>query len=537
MENALIYQVQLLLSYNKISFDKEELAFQIQSHPSYPSLHAITGVLEHFGIDNLALDIPPTQEVLDQLPKTFLAQVATDNGKDFAIVINRGQKAEVIMDSKTKSIVPTTVFLEKFTGIIVAVEKTAATPEIIKNSSIARKGLLSLLGVVLASLIFLSSPSVSEISYLLLAIVGTFISLAIVKQQLGLQTDIGNAFCSSTDTTKDCNTVLSSRGATIFNTFKLSDLSIIYFSGLTLSIVASIVLNYNLSHLLAVSLLATPIIIYSIYYQYAFAKAWCPLCLIIAGILGLQGIISGFYFSEILSMSIKSLLISIGSFTTSIAIWSFVYPKIESLKNLKQIKIEYFKFKRNFELFKTVLNKSPKIDTKIPFTSEIIFGNKKAPLSIVIITSPFCGHCKPVHTLIEDILKSKRDQVAITIRFSVSTKDKETDLYKITSRLTEIYHTSGKEDCMQAMHDIYDGMDLENWLSQWGVCEKSILYGEVLSAQNEWCLSHSINFTPEILINGKSFPKEYDRKDLTFFIEDLLEDCTSNYTEPAVQIH
>ena len=33
----------------------------------------------------------------------------------------------------------------------------------------------------------------------------------------------------------------------------------------------------------------------------------------------------------------------------------------------------------------------------------------------------------------------------------------------------------------------------------------------------------AINFTPEILINGKSFPKEYSRTDLIFFIEDLEE--------------
>ena len=40
--------------------------------------------------------------------------------------------------------------------------------------------------------------------------------------------------------------------------------------------------------------------------------------------------------------------------------------------------------------------------------------------------------------------------------------------------------------------------------------------------QNNW----DDNFTPEILINGKSFPKEYDRQDLLFFIEEF-----SNYEQ------
>ena len=50
MKSPLSLIVKKLLSKNAISFDKKELDFQIQSHPSYPSLHAITGVLDHFNI-------------------------------------------------------------------------------------------------------------------------------------------------------------------------------------------------------------------------------------------------------------------------------------------------------------------------------------------------------------------------------------------------------------------------------------------------------------------------------------------------------
>ncbi len=539
MDNALIYQVQSLLSYNKIPFDREELAFQIKSHPSYPSLHAITGVLEHFAIDNLALDIPTTQEVLNQLPKTFLAQVETGSGKEFAVIINKGHKIEVIKEKKNSETLSPNQFLEKFTGIIVAVERTENVTEIKTKSSLSRKLILALLTITVASLIFLSNPSTTIVVYLILAILGSFVSIAIIKQQLGLQTDIGNTFCSSSDTTKDCNAVLSSKGALIFNTFKLSDISIVYFTGLTLSVMASIIIGHDFFHLLVMSLLATPVIIYSIYYQYAFAKAWCPLCLIVAGVLGIQGVIAGLYISEMItsSIDIRALLTSLGLFTMIIGFWSFLSPKMESLKKLKQIKIDYFKFKRNFDLFKTVLDKSPIINTTIPLTTEIIFGNKNAPLSIVIVTSPFCGHCKPVHTLVEEILKTKENQVAITVRFNVNTKEKESDLYKVTSRLTEIYLLDGPEECMKAMHDIYDGLAVQKWLTDWGTCKDSMLYDDILNAQNNWCQFNNINFTPEILINGRSFPKEYDRKDLAFFIEDLSENCLAQCLETNLQTY
>ena len=73
------------------------------------------------------------------------------------------------------------------------------------------------------------------------------------------------------------------------------------------------------------------------------------------------------------------------------------------------------------------------------------------------------------------------------------------------------------------MDDIYGGMKLEKWVSKWNKTTNFNLYSKTLQTEKEWCTNNSINFTPEILINGKSFPKEYKREDLLFFVEDLEE--------------
>ncbi|AZI23465.1 hypothetical protein EIH07_10670 [Chryseobacterium taklimakanense] len=36
--------------------------------------------------------------------------------------------------------------------------------------------------------------------------------------------------------------------------------------------------------------------------------------------------------------------------------------------------------------------------------------------------------------------------------------------------------------------------------------------------------SHGLSFTPIFLINGYRFPQSYDREDIFYFIDDLLED-------------
>lgn len=522
MNNSVIYQVEQLLRLNKIAFDQEELAFQIQSHPSYPSLHAITGVLTHFNIDHLALVVPATEEVLEQLPTVFLTCMKIEEDQFFGIVVKEGNSLITYYDAKDKKEYSVQEFLQYFTGIIVAVEKEETDNLSVqtKNATYLRTGLFAILGFMLIGLLYQAPFTIASLSYGIIALLGVFMSAIIIKQQLGIETSIGTAFCSDTNASKNCNAVLSSNGASLFG-IKLSDLSLLYFIGLSCSVIALSILNYDLTPLYILSFIAAPITIYSIYYQYAFAKAWCSLCLTIVGILLIQTGIGLFQINHILQVN-ALLVIGIVCVVTLLA-WLFIEPRFLASKRLKRANIDFTKFKRNYILFDTLLTKSPKKQTHIHNVSEIVLGNKHAPLSIVLFTSPFCKHCTAVHTLLEDILKSYRDLVAITIRINANTDNKESDIYKITSRLIELYHIEGQDLCLQAMHDIYGEMTPDTWLSTWGTCEQTEVYHQTLVDQQNWGTENGINFTPEILINGYSFPSAYTREDLRYFIEELHE--------------
>ena len=63
--------VKVFLTKTGHSLNSEELKLQLLSHPTYPSLHSVTGVLTHFRIDNVAVDVPIDQETLEQLPDVF----------------------------------------------------------------------------------------------------------------------------------------------------------------------------------------------------------------------------------------------------------------------------------------------------------------------------------------------------------------------------------------------------------------------------------------------------------------------------------
>jgi uncharacterized membrane protein len=529
----------LLLKKNDIPFDKEELSFQIESHPSYPSLHSITGVFDHFNIENVAARVPNTQEVFDQLPDSFIAQLNDDNGQEL-VLLEKKKGSNKIYDTQGKSrVLSNAEFLKKFTGIVVAAEKDENSTEKISNN----KGALANVGfgLTIASLlaVFILSTYSTAISYafyatFVMAVAGIFISVAILKQEFGIRSAIGDAFCSSDSEKKDCNAVLTSNGATIFGDYKLSDMCLIYFVGLGLSIFLLAIQGLSLQPIYWIGILSLPITLYSIFYQAFTVKTWCLLCLSIVGVLWVQAgipfLLDSFAFG--FEFNVTELLAVLIGFIASFSIWSYVKPKYTDAKENKQYKLDYYKFKRKYSLFNTLLKNGSQVDTTLANKDEIVFGNPNSNVEIVVVTNPFCGHCKPVHTIVEGILEQFKDEVKIAIRFNVFMNDKEGEVITITTNLLHMYHNEGQETCLKAMDDAYNNMKPKEWIETWAKSDiDKDRFFTSLEAQKEWCGNNKINFTPEILVNGYSFPKEYDRKDISFFIEELSEE----YNQPTPQ--
>ncbi|GAB5526936.1 MAG: hypothetical protein Roseis2KO_48080 [Roseivirga sp.] len=515
-----------LLQKNRIAFDKTELFFQIQSHPSYPSLHAVTGVLDHFRIENVAASVPTDEVSLSQLPDSFMAQVERD-----LVIASRTKNGFQVYDSSfKKKLWSTEEFLEKFSGIVVAVESTEESVKKAKKNHLSRIMPVAI-GLVLLTFLFVSGPAPASLIFLALALTGTAISIAILKQELGMKTTLGNAFCSDASEKKDCDAVLNSNGATIFGKYKFSDMSMIYFLTLSLTCILAIIQGQSLTASFYLSFLSLPITLYSLYYQWAVVKKWCLLCLSIVGVLwaqaGLALVVTDFSTPV---GTISALLLGLVALIVLTA-WAYLRPGLEEFQSNQRAHIDYVKFKRNFDLFSTQLQKTDPIQTQIEQPLEIVFGNRKAPLSITLVTNPSCGHCKAAHLLMEDILSQYPEMVKITIRFNINTDNEQGALVKVTSRLLELYEEQGKDICLMAMSEIYGNSSPEEWLEKWSDCIEPQLYVEVLKAGKEWCVEHKINFTPAILINGFSFPRSYERADLIYFIEDLHEATSSETLE------
>ncbi|WP_044399852.1 vitamin K epoxide reductase family protein [Lacinutrix sp. Hel_I_90] len=535
MKDTLSFLVQALLQNNKIKIDSAELDFQIQSHPSYPSLHAITGVLSHFTIVHTAIRVPVDKNTLEQLPASYIGQIKSEDETEFAFVINKGKKYKIIYSNKKSKTISEAIFLEQFTGVLVAVEKDETKPKQQASTAHFQNPLFGIALVLFTVLFFNSEPSLPASIYFILSLIGVGVSLLIIQHDLGLDSKIIDSICSQESKTTNCNAVLNSKGATLYKHIKLSDVSLIYFVAIGVSSLLLSLTRIPLTTLYLISVMALPVIIYSIYYQVKVSKNWCVLCLGIVSILMFQAV--PFFITDVnvSIFSIESILLITFSIFTIAGLWLFISSKLKQEQAFRKLKLESHKFKRNFDLFNTLLKQSKTLNTALTNTPEIVLGNTKAALNIMVITNPFCGHCKGVHHLVESILKQHYNDLSITVRFNINTSNLENNGVLVSSRLLELFHTESEQKCLEAMHEIYSTGEASSWLAKWGKSANASIYGDILEAEYAWCLDNNINFTPEILINGKSYPQAYDRSDLIYFIEDLNETCCTNAQTTQLQ--
>lgn len=527
MNNQLIFLLNQLAIKNNISLDIDETKIQLLSHPYYPSINSITDLFNHFEIDNLALKVENDLETFSQLPDTFLGQIKDSKVEELILVTKANNGVELVFNEKKSEFKSINEFLELWTGILVVIEKPDKK---IKGKSgianYAKKGIIITSFICLGYVFIKSQPSLFQIIHFLLSVIGIYISYLIVQHELGFHSNILDKFCSGQNKKTNCDAVLSSKGATLFGLFKLSDVGLAYFVSLVVGWLMVALNGFQANSIFyLLSTLTVPFTFFSIYYQWNVVKSWCPLCLTVVSILWLQFgslfFINSFW--EQLIIIDNSYVLFMGGLLAVIALWSLIQPLLKKEQEFEKLEIEHIKFKRNFNLFKAALNLSNPVNVIIPDTNELVFGNKNANFNIVIVTNPMCGYCKESHQLVEKILSNKELDLKIIIRFNVSPESIESPGTKITLKILELYHTSKEEQCLQSLSDIYGELDAETWLKKWGeTSERSYL--EILKNEKTWCTANKINFTPAILINGKQYPKEYGRMDLLYFLEELIEE-------------
>lgn len=518
----------MFLNKNSININAEELEFQLRSHPTYPSLHSVTGVLDHFSVKNYALEVPRNKETLSLLPSTFLALIKNDYHNGFVLVNKKNKSLNISYNENKRTVMSEHDFIGLWSGVIVIIEDDIKEiGQKSKNHSFASR-IMPIAILVIISTYYIYQNTTFATIHFLLSIVGLSVCTLILYHELGISSKVLDKFCADGNRKTNCNDVLNSKGANVFGYIKLSDAGIIYFVSIIISALILKNSSNSFSPLIVISLLATPFTFFSVYYQYRIVKKWCPLCLTVVSILWLQAIAINLINYKEITLELNAVLTTAVCFMLSFTLWQNISPLFKKEQEYHALKITHFKFKRSFNIFQSLLQSVDRIDTQSRIANEIVFRNthENAILEIVVITNPLCGFCKEAHLLVERLILLNNTSMNTTIRFNVNDDPNSLDS-KISLRLLEIYNLDGDKACKIAMHDIYSKIKPKEWLIKWGEPSKQE-YKTTINQEKEWCKRHNVNFTPEILVNGRSFPKEYDRIDLLSFVDEIIETESAN---------
>jgi protein-disulfide isomerase len=459
------------------------------------------------------------------LPDTFIALIQEKVDSPFLSFVERKENGFQYPREGKSSVVSNKMFEKMFQNIVLLAEKEENELATKKSNTLFSYSLV-FYGLIYLFSIFANGFSLLTFLFVCFATVGFYLSVEAISHEFGIQTKFSEAVCTMT-TNSDCNAVINAKKSRFLEKFSFSEASITFFSAQLLGLLLFSIANqlgsfYDITTILL--LFSIPVTLFSFYQQIVVAKKWCPICLAIICIIYAE-IVSLLVYTNF-SFAINTIAISyfllvlVGSYIASVFVKSIIKQNLEFKSKIS----ENNRFKRKYSLFKMALSASDTVNKKISISNNIFLGNPEAKLKITIVSSPFCGHCKEAHKIIEEILDLHKDKVCFDLNLNFDASKNDEKSKRVHQKLVQIYFNEGQEIFIKALHDWFENKEEDKLTLKATSKITDLKTNEILYEQFSWNKENKITYTPAIIINNHLFPNEYDRNDLIYFINDLEDD-------------
>ncbi len=509
-----------------MSYCKEE----ITTHPNYPALISVIDFLESGGMDYNAVQADASY--IHEFNYPLLAHIRKPGQEYLHLIIDTA-----VWEKQNE-------ITKYWSGIVVYPEKNTSWKsdqnKIYQQSSLKNKifvGVLIIAGLVLFSISIFQFPNFSINVFGLLSLLGLIVSIFLLGTELDFQSRIVKQVCGAVSN-GGCEKILKSKYAKGFAGITPADASILYF---TSQFIIYLLCCWYISFFASIGLLAfagIAIAAWSIYTQAVKLKQWCALCLGVAAVLFMQGIISvsilqsfrdGYFISynnieSTYTHTTKLVYVGFGFFTLVFFISGLFLVAIKQLvkRNINnKVKLaELKKWKLDAPLFMTQWQQEQKIDTSI-WENDLLLGNPFAPLLITVACNPYCAPCATAHAQLDNLLHRFAGKLKIQIRLIAGAEnDKYT--FAVKSLLQRATTIQNSKELQQMLIDWFESMDIKKWESKWGP-DINIDVSKQLQNHAQWIEESKISFTPTFFLNGKKIPGRYSLYDIETIIPQLVD--------------
>jgi uncharacterized membrane protein len=496
---------------------------RIASHPDYPSILAVADTLQQLGIPHTVAR--SNKENLNDLPLPILLHLDTAGGS-LLPVYNAGD----LEDSKEK--------LKHWSGVLIKAEPTTEIADKENAKALDEEKQFKILS---SSLIFavaglvaiplLLSFSWVQLLIIVTALAGVVTGYVLFAKDLGITYRAVESFCNA-GTGVGCGKVLRSEESKLFGFITFSDLTLNYFTA-QLAAIGLLVPLWAGSGILSVlgwiSMLALPVIGYSLWLQAVKIKEWCRLCLVVSGILAVQAFIFGYLFYSGLmnpmAFALPEAVITLLLFGLTGSSLLLLKQAIREKNRAVQNEIAAARIKNSPEIFTSLLFKQRQVDTT-PFEHDFLIGSPDAPVKLTMAVNLFCGPCKNELEQAKELLRIYPGQVSLSLRFLKSGDKGETSGLLLKTWLGSLkQRNNGLPDGQALIDEWYEVMDTETFTSVHpvnGVLQPTEAEN-YLNAHYEWVKDASITKTPTTFMNSYELPTAYRMKDLVPLIPGLMD--------------
>lgn len=474
------------------------------------SIQSLSKLLEIFFIETAAVFIDNKNEMAKNLHLPYVAQFKTEN----VTVVERSESFIIYWTADKKHKVPYEEFCNNWTGLTLLVEKQPESKEPDYKEHLTKYlfTLIVCMGILMGLSVLFVAGFIYAVHLLgwrivfpfLLNVGGLFVSILLLSKQLKKDNTLATQVCRAFTKTDGCKGVLETKASTIGGVISWSEIGLGYFVA-NLILMSAFPLYYM--YVIGINVCVLPFSFWSIWYQKAVAKQWCPLCLLVQLIIWSLFAVNLFWIKPI-DLHFKELvLIGCCYIVLPLLVNRIVLLLTENIK-LKNAYADYHILKLNETVFNALLVEQThyKVDKA---ASSILLGNKSSSQLLTVVSNPFCNSCAFQHQFINELLIQNK----ICIQYFFYSFSENTE---VIDKLLIGYYL--KEADVIRVYSDWFSLGINNppdFTNKYPLeIEGDTGVEEEYDRQRGWIEREHIVTTPTILLNGYKLPYPYTLEDL-----------------------
>ena len=487
-------------------------------HPHKYDLYGLSKMLSDYGVKTIAVKVEDKENNLFNIELPFIAYV----GGDFVVVYKiNGDNVSYLRNGK-KITIPVSQFIQTWSGVtlLAAVSPDSIEPNYAKNRKkellpIVQKAVVAIVGILIFGLVYISQALFTDLGISLLLFVnltGIYIGCLLLLKQMRIHSQYADKICSLFSK-RDCNNVLESPAAKLWNTFSWSEIGLGYF---TANVLLLLFFPQTVSVITILNIFTLPYAFWSIWYQKTKAQQWCSLCLIalvqLWSIFAISLIFGYIQFSELKLIDLSDILL-VGSVYAAITLGFTLLNKGVEIKAVQQ---EMNSIKANEKVFNTLLALQPFHEVS-KADSQIIFGNPDADLKITIFTNLFCNPCAAMHKRVKKFLLETNDDACVQYIFaSFHSNFNFAEKYIVAA-----YLQKKPNEFEQIIAEWFERGKAqgEAFFKKYQLDIEDLQIEVEFLKHKAWTEKSQLRATPTILVNGYKLPDNYKIEDLKHFVK------------------